>query len=844
MNNLFSFIVLISSVTFNTLVSPTHVSLKLIGQQNVMESTQKKLQNILEDIYGRGSGGQQQGDLEFITTTAPLVNGTQQVDWVFDNQGRCWSAWSAQKCSLQAHTGGVTVPSMRDFNNDGKEDIECSAGSVENSTQIKNISNQTIPINCETYNCNACTSGNGTHSQCDGGIDKNANRVSKAFNLTPGCVATCTMNGAYGTCLDQTTPPNDTISVKPDTPQPTAAITISPPTDIPNSQSPSNTLDPDDTGGNEFTDLITKATIEPILINLIDDDTTTQVDQKQTRVTGSAGYTTELLYIQGLFQKAGITSLIQDATGVETAYINHTCPKDIKIQNLIARIPGKNTATKYVLTAHLDSKNQTTKQTGPAPGADDNASGVAALVGTAQALIKQRGTFEHTIEFVIFGGNKQGLCGSAFYMDQYKKNLGKEVIKGVINLDMIGYPLENKQDCVNFEYKKTKFDDVLSNALIAKRDSLNILLQGSSKASERNDSDHKHFWDNNIPAVLVTACRVNPNFNTASDVWFRSEQEYFLNLNQIVKTSQVVGATVLDLARATDTANPTPTSAMQATPTTNTKQPTNAPTPTNRPAGNHMPVAIDYSSYIESYNQAPPTYVYAMMNRAYNAQNTTRGIQGLAQIKGNVVKMIMVSEYLALEQILKNHSEALKTAGITWVGYNAERDGRTPQNELANMANTNATQNTVNKFGRLAHQYGFKLMFGPTTPMWNEFLGGQNAAGDPALAKAMIGDNCYLDGIAFQEQKQITKTNKQQRADIVAARAKLFRDNAPACPQFEVMVQIMSMWCQQDASWEECRGYYHLLRDLGGQSKINSLAIWASGEDKKELQKFIEFLRQ
>ena len=58
------------------------------------------------------------------------------------------------------------------------------------------------------------------------------------------------------------------------------------------------------------------------------------------------------------------------------------------------------------------------------------------------------------------------------------------------------------------------------------------------------------------------------------------------------------------------------------------------------------------------------------------------------------------------------------------------------------------------------------------------------------------------------------------------------------------MVQIMSMWCQQDASWEECRGYYHLLRDLGGQSKINSLAIWASGEDKKELQKFIEFLRQ
>ncbi|QQS43812.1 hypothetical protein IPM65_06785 [Candidatus Roizmanbacteria bacterium] len=58
------------------------------------------------------------------------------------------------------------------------------------------------------------------------------------------------------------------------------------------------------------------------------------------------------------------------------------------------------------------------------------------------------------------------------------------------------------------------------------------------------------------------------------------------------------------------------------------------------------------------------------------------------------------------------------------------------------------------------------------------------------------------------------------------------------------MVQIMSSWCQQNASWEECRGYYHLLKDLDGASEVNSIAIWASGDERNDLPEFIEFLRQ
>jgi hypothetical protein len=229
-----------------------------------------------------------------------------------------------------------------------------------------------------------------------------------------------------------------------------------------------------------------------------------------------------------------------------------------------------------------------------------------------------------------------------------------------------------------------------------------------------------------------------------------------------------------------------------------------------------------------------------MLNRTYNAQNTERAISGLAKIKGNVVKMLMISEYDALEQILINHANEIQAANITWIGYNAERDGRTPDAELTAIFSANPSANTINKMGRLTDQYGLKLMLGPVTPMWNEFF---NRSDKDTVANAMMGNNCYLDGVAFQEQKQISRTNKAERANIIAERTAFFRNHANKCTQFESMVQIMSSWCEQNATWEECKGYYNLLKNLQGQSQINSLAIWASGTERNDLPQFIQFLR-
>jgi Zn-dependent M28 family amino/carboxypeptidase len=74
--------------------------------------------------------------------------------------------------------------------------------------------------------------------------------------------------------------------------------------------------------------------------------------------------------------------------------------------------------------------------TGRAPGADDNASGVAAVLEIARLLAGLELT--ETIHFVAFSGEEQGLWGSSEYAAQLAA-AGTNVFR-LINLDMIGFP--------------------------------------------------------------------------------------------------------------------------------------------------------------------------------------------------------------------------------------------------------------------------------------------------------------------------------------------------------------------------------------------------------------------
>jgi len=101
--------------------------------------------------------------------------------------------------------------------------------------------------------------------------------------------------------------------------------------------------------------------------------------------------------------------------------------------NLLARIEGQNPVLKdevIVIGGHLDHVGRCPDLM---PGANDNASAVAVMLGLAQALMKSEIKPGRTILLAFFGAEEQGVKGSDFYLDHPVFELGKTV--GLINLD-------------------------------------------------------------------------------------------------------------------------------------------------------------------------------------------------------------------------------------------------------------------------------------------------------------------------------------------------------------------------------------------------------------------------
>ena len=86
-----------------------------------------------------------------------------------------------------------------------------------------------------------------------------------------------------------------------------------------------------------------------------------------------------------------------------------------------------------VVTAHLDSINQSRRGAGRAPGADDNGSGSA---GTALGRRAGRRTRRARPALILFGGEEQGLFGSRLYVAELPRRAVADPCGR--NMDMIG----------------------------------------------------------------------------------------------------------------------------------------------------------------------------------------------------------------------------------------------------------------------------------------------------------------------------------------------------------------------------------------------------------------------
>ena len=121
-----------------------------------------------------------------------------------------------------------------------------------------------------------------------------------------------------------------------------------------------------------------------------------------------------------------------------TAPVQNRIPKPTTIVNVYAILRGSDPVQArrmYLVTGHYDSRNSDTLDTyGAAPGANDDASGVAVSLECARVLSKHK--FPATLVFAAVAGEEQGLVGSA-HLAQLAKGEGWQ-LDGVLNNDIVG----------------------------------------------------------------------------------------------------------------------------------------------------------------------------------------------------------------------------------------------------------------------------------------------------------------------------------------------------------------------------------------------------------------------
>jgi Peptidase family M28 len=113
-------------------------------------------------------------------------------------------------------------------------------------------------------------------------------------------------------------------------------------------------------------------------------------------------------------------------------------PEPTTITNVVATLRGTQAESDdrvYVVSGHYDSRcSDPNDAVCDAPGANDDASGVAAVLEAARVMSKR--TFDATIIFMAVAGEEQGLFGSAHFAEQAKRN-GVDVA-GMFTNDIVG----------------------------------------------------------------------------------------------------------------------------------------------------------------------------------------------------------------------------------------------------------------------------------------------------------------------------------------------------------------------------------------------------------------------
>ena len=231
-------------------------------------------------------------------------------------------------------------------------------------------------------------------------------------------------------------------------------------------------------------------------------------DKMEGRFPGTKGNNDAAVYIKKYFKKYGLKDFSKMYDQPFRLFvkegINKVQSDSVTTQNVVGYIEGSDPNLKnefIVIGAHYDhwgwgGKGSSSKKKEVVAihnGADDNASGVSALLCIAEEVSKLSVKPKRSIIFISFSGEEEGLLGSKYFVDHLP--VKKEAVKVMLNMDMVGRLNPEKQ--IYMGGAGTFPDGVELMKKLGENSGLHPVIH----AGDVGGSDHVSFYKASIAAI-------------------------------------------------------------------------------------------------------------------------------------------------------------------------------------------------------------------------------------------------------------------------------------------------------------------------------------------------------
>jgi hypothetical protein len=178
----------------------------------------------------------------------------------------------------------------------------------------------------------------------------------------------------------------------------------------------------------------------------------------------------------------------------------------------------------YILCAHYDAVDDYC--------ADDNASGVAAVLEAARLLSSYR--LKYTLVYACWDQEEIGMVGSNYYASTALAS--QTDIRGVLNMDMIGWD-GNEDRLVEIHSKSVASSDSLASLLLMNNSLYDINLNPVIHNPGTTQSDQSAFWNNGYGAIMLIEAYYggdfNPYYHSSEDRIDQFSLDYFHDLSKL-----------------------------------------------------------------------------------------------------------------------------------------------------------------------------------------------------------------------------------------------------------------------------------------------------------------------